>query len=233
MKIIFLNTWRGELRDDLRAYIARHLDTTTVFCFQEADDASRGAYEDLFADDFVAHTAQRESTDAGWYGTTMYVKKDMTILEKGSLFTTPVPNLGVGIAGFVTLQLPTKQLTICNVHGVPQPGHKLDNPARLYQSETILSTLAHHEAAIIGGDFNLLPETKSVRTFVEHGYRNLITDYAIPTTRNRLTFERFPDNIQLFADYAFVSPEIEVRSFVVPDDIVSDHQPLELTIAAA
>jgi endonuclease/exonuclease/phosphatase family metal-dependent hydrolase len=112
---------------------------------------------------------------------------------------------------------------------VPLPGHKIDTPKRLYQSEAILNMFEEKGAVIIGGDFNLLPHTQSVQTFVEQGYRNLITEFDIKTTRNQITYERHPDNIQYYADYAFVSPAIEVIDFIVPTDIVSDHQPLELT----
>jgi len=233
MKIIFLNTWRGELRDELRAYVHRHIGDTEVFCFQEADDANRSAYEDLLEDDYKLHTAQRQESDGSWFGNAIYVRNDLAIVDTGGIFLESKPDFIVGIAAYVTLEADNGKLTICNVHGISQPGHKLDTPERLYQSHEIIETLKGHEAVIVGGDFNLLPETQSVQTFTEHGYRSLITDYDIKSTRNRITYERYPNSIQYFADYAFVSPRVKVVDFVVPTDVVSDHQPLELTIADA
>lgn len=230
MKIIFLNTWHSTLRDELRAYIKKHLHDTAVFCFQEAHEEDRAHYKDLFGD-FIAHTTDRQQTDGSWFSNVTYVRKDIPVNEHGNLFTTYEVDEKLGIVGYVTLTLEGKELTVCNVHGFPQPGHKLDTDERLHQSQKILETFSHKGAVIIGGDFNLLPHTQSVGVFSNYGFKNLIEEYDIKTTRNKITFERFPQNIQYYADYAFTSPTIKVKDFVVPEEIVSDHQPLELTVA--
>lgn len=67
--------------------------------------------------------------------------------------------------------------------------------------------------------------------FKEHGYQDLIEDYSITTTRNHIALDPYPDNPQYHADYAFASPDIRVTDFTVPSTVVSDHQPLELSIA--
>jgi len=229
MKVIFLNTWHGTMKHELSAYIQKHQQTTDVFCFQESPAENRSAYEALLANDFQMFNAERREDDGSWFSNTMYVRKGLPIINNGGLFTTNPNGAAVGIAAFVTLQLGAEELTICNIHGAPLPGHKLDTSARLYQSKTIIDTFKDHNAVIIGGDFNLLPQTQSVQTFAEHGYRNLIADYGIKSTRNHITYERYPDNIQYHADYTFVSPAIKVVDFTVPTEIVSDHQPLELT----
>jgi len=229
MKVIFLNTWHGEMQRELHTYINKHLDDTDVFCFQEAALEDRGAYEQLLAAHFELHTAERQEPDGSWFSNAMYVRKGIAIVEKSSLFTTNNEGFDVGIAAVLTLRLDDVELTICNVHGVSQPGHKIDTPARLYQSKTIINAFKDKEAVIIGGDFNLLPQAESIQTFAKRGYRNLISEFNIKTTRNRITYELFPDNIQYHADYAFVSPAIQVTDFTVPTEIVSDHQPLELT----
>ena len=43
-------------------------------------------------------------------------------------------------------------------------------------------------------------------------------------------YEHGPYGFQEFADYAFVSPEIVVTSFEVPDLPISDHLPMMLEI---
>jgi len=229
MKVIFLNTWHGQLRDELRAYVQQNMHTTDAFCFQEAHGDDRLPYDDLLTDDFALHAVNRQNESNGsWYGNVIYVRKNFHIAETGGLFTEDTEGHEVGIAAYLTLKINDTKLTICNVHGIPYPGDKLDSPARLYQSKTILNAFADTQNVIIGGDFNLLPHTTSIQTFSDNGYQNLIADFAIESTRNRITYEKYPEDIQYFADYAFVSPGLKVNDFIVPTEIVSDHQPLEL-----
>ena len=75
-------------------------------------------------------------------------------------------------------------LRMCTVK--VRPGHKLDTPVRLRQSKLILDFLKDKVGSkIIGGDFNLLPETRSVEMFEKAGYRNLIKEFGIKNTRNK------------------------------------------------
>ena len=89
---------------------------------------------------------------------------------------------------------------------------------------------------IIGGDFNLMPDTISVKMFEKWGYRNLIREFGIKSTRNRISWEQFKDQPgfvkQYFADYAFITKEIKVDGFSVPDLEISDHLPLVLDFEA-
>ncbi len=118
---------------------------------------------------------------------------------------------------------------IANVHGLARPG-KQDNPGRITQSERILKTLAVLDGVkIIGGDFNLNPDTKSVRLFEEAGYQNLIKNYNIKTTRNEVAWAKHPGKELAYSDYVFVKGAV-VAAFEVPQEIVSDHQPMIVTI---
>jgi len=81
----------------------------------------------------------------------------------------------------------------------------------------------------LGGDFNLYPQTKSIKIFEEAGYRNLIKDFGVKETRNKFAWEQFPDEEkQHFADYCFVSKNIKIIDFQVPNVLISDHNPLIL-----
>jgi len=71
------------------------------------------------------------------------------------------------------------------------------------------------------GDFNLLPETKSLIMFEDAGMKNLIKEYNITSTRNK--FKKFNKKI---SDYVFVSNNVNVSSFKVPDVLISDHLPM-------
>lgn len=230
MKILFLNTWHATLADELQTYIQNNLSSTSIFCFQEADSTSRALYENLLLPDFELFETKRLEVDGTWYTNATYVRRTLKVVERYDLFLEQPEGMHLGVANYVTVEQDGKRITVCNVHGIPQPGNKLDSPARLYQTETLINTFAEHESVVIGGDFNLLPEAQSVRSFAEHGYRNLIVDYNVQTTRNAYTFDKYPNNIQYYADYVFVSPILTVTSFVVPEVIVSDHQPLEVIV---
>jgi len=85
---------------------------------------------------------------------------------------------------------------------------------------------------IVIGDFNLLPDTESIKKFEVYGYQNLIEDFAIKSTRNRIAWEQFKNEPgfvkQHYADYCFVSKDVKVKKFTVPNIEVSDHLPLIL-----
>jgi endonuclease/exonuclease/phosphatase family metal-dependent hydrolase len=59
---------------------------------------------------------------------------------------------------------------------------------------------------------------------LEDGMRNLIREYKITSTRTS-----FYPKTEKFADYFFVSPEVQVNDFQVLPDEVSDHAPLLLS----
>ncbi len=112
---------------------------------------------------------------------------------------------------------------IGNLHGLWQGGGKQDTPDRLVQSERIAEFLSKsHEKKILVGDFNLEPETESVKRIEQSGMTNLIKLRGVKTTRSRLA----PSAKGAVADYAFVSDNVKVRRFEVLQDVVSDHLPL-------
>ncbi len=137
----------------------------------------------------------------------------------------------------ITLTMGETSLTICNLHGTSEPGNKLDSSERLKQSEKILDFLQkQHGEKIVTGDFNLFPETQSIKMFEKAGFRNLIKDYSIQTTRGSLMRQLFPHyglhpgGFHEFADYTFISPGIKIKSFEVPDLPISDHLPMIMEI---
>ena len=75
---------------------------------------------------------------------------------------------------------------------------------------------------ILVGDFNLLPDTKSLK-ILEKGMRNLIKEFKIKDTRGELYEKELR-----FADYALVSSDVMVLDFKVLNEKISDHLPLYL-----
>jgi len=163
-------------------------------------------------------------------GQAVFVKKGIGIVRRGKVSIYRQSIRDVGFMQFAEVEIGKKKFWLGSVHGKTLPGDKLDTPVRLKQSEKIIDFFANKEGPkIIGGDFNLKPDTVSVKMFEEGGYRNLIKDFNIMETRNHLSWEQFPDKEkQHFADYCFVSSEIKVNNFEVPNLEISDHEPLIL-----
>jgi endonuclease/exonuclease/phosphatase family metal-dependent hydrolase len=228
MKIISLNAWQGKQGKELEAYLRQHSEDTHVFCFQEAEghcDALRSEllpkWQSLTARSYDYHYKMEVVL------TTCFTT-DFELLAAGTL---SAPDREKRSSLWVHLKKEKEEYWICNVHGSAFPEDKNDSPARLGQSQDIIDFLRDKKGQrIVMGDFNLNPDTESVKMFEAAGYRNLIRDYEIDTTRNEISWAKYPDNKQLFADYTFVGPEVAVKSFQVPKNEASDHLPMELEI---
>jgi endonuclease/exonuclease/phosphatase family metal-dependent hydrolase len=228
MRIVFLNTWHGKVEEALTSYLQQKAPTTDIFCFQEADaDMQRLCTQVL--PEYNVYADRKFITDTDDFSQTTYVRKDIVVTSSGSILKDH-PRTGLGL--YVEIKTGEERLFICNFHGMSRPVDKLDNQDRVLQSTALLEFFKDKKQVVIGGDFNVLPETNSIRMFHEWGYQDLINKYGITNTRNRYVWERYPDTKQYYSDYAFVSPEVHCLKFSVPNNEVSDHLPLELEIAA-
>jgi endonuclease/exonuclease/phosphatase family metal-dependent hydrolase len=155
-----------------------------------------------------------------------YLRDDLQLLS-WQFVLKKHPGTGLGI--YTQIDMRNNMIHLCNLHGTARPGNKLDTAQRINQSRGLIDFFKDKNGMkIIGGDFNLLPETKSAQMFEENGYRNLIKEFRIRTTRNRLAWELYPDDKQYYSDYVFVSPEVKVKEFSVPENEISDHLALVL-----
>ncbi len=229
MKIIFLNTWDGKREKDLREFFKVHALDTDVFCLQEAYERVPRILEDYLKEFNPTYVTRRErgTETSERYAQATFVRKSLTMLGSEVLVDENRVS-GLGLANDIRFE--DHVLHICNYHGIARPIEKIDSPERLRESQRILDYYKEKVGpTVIGGDFNLLPDTRSIELFREHGYRNLIAEYAIATTRNRFAWDRHPNKL-FFCDYVFVSPEVRVKEFGVPNVEVSDHLPLILDI---
>jgi len=223
---MFLNAWEGKTGKVFWDYIKDQSETIDVFCFMEAGNEFRLKCKELLLNYTCVSADKVIVAENGRYQAT-YVKKENTIIKSGALLGE---DQLVGLGLFTQVQGKNEVINIASIHGIALPGEKLDNPKRLEQSKIIIDYMAKIEGSkLIGGDFNLDINTKSVAMFEENGYRNLIKEYKIDTTRNRFAWDPYPTK-QLWADYLFVSPEVKVKSFEVPKNEVSDHLPLIIGI---
>jgi endonuclease/exonuclease/phosphatase family metal-dependent hydrolase len=256
MKLISLNTAgaaQGELFFD---FIKAHSENTDVFCLQEVFSSSSQAPEKQgqyllkqfhkiseilpnFTPFFDAKS--RDLTDEGptpveWgvlLGSCMFVKKSLKVELQENYPIVDATQAGSPLvegwvrAQHIKLKVQNRLLNIINFHGVSRPGTKLDTPARLLQSQKLLELIKNFgRPMVLCGDFNLYPNTQSIKILEEH-LVNLIDKYKITNTRNEISWANYPDK-QHFADYAFVSNNIKVKNFEVPYNLVSDHLPMIL-----
>lgn len=234
MRIIFLNSWFGKTGKPFLDYIKKESSTTDIFCFMEFS-------EDLFKKVSSVLKEHNGFIEKGMllkmFDTidcqVIYTKKGIEVLDSEKLILYRNSRNDTGFALYVSFEINGKIVNLLNVHGKSRPGTKFDTPARLRQSEKIINFFKDKKGLkIIGGDFNLNPDTKSVLMFEKAGYGNLIKEFDIKSTRNKLSWQQFkkqPEFVkQYFADYVFVSSGVKVNNFTVPYNEVSDHLPLIL-----
>lgn len=238
MKALFLNCWHGKRESRLLQYISKQTKDTEIFCLQEVTPDLQYKLTKILNNyqvDYRFLKVRNEFTQH--YGQSVFVKKDVYVekVELVEIFKNRKPNYG--FLQVLDLLYKGKKISIGNLHGRSQPGHKLDTKARINQSKIILEAFNKRQGLkIFGGDFNLEPSTKSIKIITDGGYLDLIKKYSIKTTRNKFAWNTSKENgskglvkyykKQYFADYCFVSNDVNVKKFIVSDPSVSDHLPL-------
>ena len=238
MKLITLNTWGGRAGKALLLDFFRKYKDVDVFCLQEISKVPFENFEGLLqeiSEELSGHQSYFHTQYLDHYGLQTLVKKNLAVTEDGEVFVYKhkgyVKEEDIGDHGraiqHVTLNLKDSPITIINFHGLWKKGiNKTDTIDRINQSKKIVEFIQNlSNDFILCGDFNLLPDTESIAILERAGLRNLIKEYGITSTRT--TFYTTPDR---YADYIFVSKEIEVKDFRVLPEEVSDHSALFLEI---
>lgn len=125
----------------------------------------------------------------------------------------------------VDLDCDGKILKVFNLHGIWTSDKKGDHRT-VRQAEFILDQVKAKEIpTILAGDFNLLPDSKSIE-MIDRELRNLIAESEYKSTR-----PCFDDNLDKgdnIVDYIFVNKKVIVTNFEVLENEISDHLPLVL-----
>lgn len=124
----------------------------------------------------------------------------------------------------VILEIGEKLLQIINVHGIWNKD-KIGDERTINQSKFILSKIRKDIPVIVVGDFNLLPNTESIK-MLNKELTNLIDEYNIKSTRPN--FNDGLDTGNIVCDYIFVNDLVKVNEFKVLENESSDHLPLIL-----
>lgn len=242
MKLITLNMWLGRVAEPLTKFL-NEKSGTDIFLFQEIVDirlrnnaqAQENA-EKVFevGKILTGHNSYFAPAKPDGFGLASFVKKGIEVKEEESIFihkdkdamvdkdwTTVGKNMQ-----YIKIVSGGKNYSIFNLHGLWIGTGKFDTEERIKQSEKIIEFIKKFDGnKILCGDFNLRPDTKSIKMIEDElGLRNLVTEYGVPTTRTSL----YTKTEEKFADYIFVSPGIEVLDFKVLPEEVSDHAALYL-----
>lgn len=250
MQLISLNAWTGKVFKGLIRFVDESKDKTDIFCFQEifhtdsdvheTHGSRANLFEELsavlpgftarFDSYFDNHDLEGPVDFPLSFGLATFIRQGIEIREQGTneVFSPDVVSKAYRkyhrLLQYSKISRDGTTYLVVNLHGIYIKGsEKRDTPERLEQSAQIQKFLAEHkEKKIVCGDFNLLPETESVYMF-EQGMDNLIKRFNIATTRSHL----YPKSIP-WADYTFVSHDVSVEEFSVPNIPVSDHLPMML-----
>ncbi|MBI4182116.1 MAG: endonuclease/exonuclease/phosphatase family protein [Candidatus Aenigmarchaeota archaeon] len=242
LRLLTLNLWGGKLYDRLLPFLKEQAKRTDIFCFQEVFDNPPGvesrmrhyARGSLYKDLQLALPAFRgilSSPQQGEKCIAIFARKTLRTAGSGEVYVyrhkdamagADPSTMGITLQ-HLALRSGRGKVTVCNLHGHWYPGPKGDTPARLEQSRNVRRFLKTLEGPVIlCGDFNLNPQTRSLR-LLEQGMRNLVKEAGVTSTRS--SFYQWPS---LFADYILVSRDLVFQSFAVLPDEVSDHLPLAL-----
>jgi endonuclease/exonuclease/phosphatase family metal-dependent hydrolase len=239
MKLISLNIWGGHVRGPLLEFIKAHRDID-IFCFQEVyHEASKKISTDdravslnIFTELQALlpdHIAFFKPVVGGFYGIGSFVKKGIHVLNEGEVSIYDNPNYpGHGPTHsrnlqWIECQANGQTFSVVNIHGLWNGQGKTDSSERIVQSERIKKFINNIKCpTILCGDFNLRPDTESIR-ILEKGMNNLVKLYNITSTRTS-----FYPKEEKFADYVLTSPDINVEHFEILHHEVSDHLPLFL-----
>lgn len=181
---------------------------------------------------------QQENFDfdfGGFLKSGNYIKSRFRILKKTNIFMT---NKNIKVTDWsgwperqskavqvVDLALPKSKLRILNYHGI-WTKEKIGNQSTLKACQKINKLAKEVDyPVIITGDFNLFPDTESMKVFKD-SFISLVDKHQIRTTRPKTNeLSHLEQNV---VDYIFVTRGIKVNSFQVLDTDVSDHLPLIL-----
>jgi len=255
VKLLSLNLWGGREFAPLMEYLASKIPEVDIFCLQEIFDTKdnityshqvrANLWQELCAL-FMDYHKFYYPAIAGFdpegkvdynltFGMGIFAKRSLDIKNEGDYFTYKErfgekedERYSPTHLQYISFDHKNKPYLICNFHGIWFPGDKLDTPNRLEQSQKILTFLNHHpnELKILVGDFNLMPETESIR-ILDHQLIDLIKQYDIKRTRSKISPFFGTKDEQKYADFSFVS-KVNVINFQVPEVEVSDHLPMIL-----
>jgi hypothetical protein len=138
---------------------------------------------------------------------------------------------------WVRFRFGEESFTVYNLHGLWNGRGKGDSLERIHQAHSIERTVAavttlSYGPHILCGDFNLDAHASSMG-LLRRGRIDLIREHGITNTRTPLYNKWGDESASMFADYILLSADsgLEIDSFELLPDVVSDHAALQLTVS--
>ena len=240
MKLIQLNAWGGRLEHLIEDFLKA--EQPDIICLQEAVSFSTAPRSGLF---ITLEQIQKElnypyeafgpvfsfdyMNGVAKFGNAVLSRQPIlshetvfTHLEHTDNFVWGDPGNNARNFVHAAVEIGSQTCHVISHHGYWIPEHKLGNEETEAQIKQISDYVAKLDGPLIlTGDFNLAPDSKSLRPLNER-LRNLSVDAKLKTTRNSLTYKTE------VCDYIFVNDAVKVDSFAASDKIISDHQALIL-----
>ncbi len=121
------------------------------------------------------------------------------------------------------IALPTnKELHVHNLHGIWGLDGS-DSPERLRMSSIITSHIANKQNVIVAGDFNIKPDTQTIRS-IEQKLINVFKGNL--SSSFNMKHKTNPGYATAVVDMIFASPDVAIVDKKILDDDVSDHKAL-------
>ena len=123
-----------------------------------------------------------------------------------------------------------KPIVVAHMHGLRDLKGKMDTPERTLQANKFMSLVNEltepNDSLVVCGDFNVEPNSETLRILSKAGLTELVTSRTTKGTRNSNYKKE-----SRFADYMLINEQTNVLDFkVIFEPEVSDHCPLILTI---
>ncbi len=237
LKLMTLNIWGGHVEAALLDFIENYKEVD-IFCLQEVykDANAKISTEDRFLSLNIYSKIQGIlKNHHGYfspivdevYGLATFIKKGVIVKEHDKVLIHDNPDyIGKGpthsrLMQYYDLKYQNTEFVVLNIHGLWNGQGKTDSPERIIQSNKIKDFINKiDKPLILCGDFNLAPDTKSLK-IIQDGLIDLVANNNILSTRTKLYSGK-----EKYADYIFCSQKFKVLEFSVLSDIISDHCPL-------
>ena len=240
MKLIQLNTWSCKLPTEITKLFQN--EKPDIACLQEIVTAVDGGkiidtidtilndypFEYTFNTPLVEFNfMHRQATRGNMIASNLTIFNNNELWTHGSFFKNfdYINSGGYNVARNIAhaeISTPEGNVHVLTLHGYHIKEHKNGDEQTMHACrELVAYASALHGPVIITGDFNLSPESESLK-LVNKAFRNLSIENELSTTRNHLTSKKE------VCDYIFVNDKIRVENFFMSDAVASDHNALVL-----
>jgi len=248
LSLLQLNIESARFIEEIIAYIKNYnfdilqLQEVTGGTFNRyhAIDSFRELKKRLGYEGVLTKTTTRLNDESSYFGKAIFFKPTFTLVSQQVVWfksaaqlkefpKTPeeIQNLPHN-ALHIQLEKDGKTIDCINTHLAWGPTPE-DQPYKLEQAKILVDYMKHVPAPfVLSGDFNVTPDSQIVKWMDAIG-KNLTTEYHITNTLNARTHRAktlFPKGLAV--DYIYTSKKIQVKSFAVINDDLSDHLGLKM-----